>query len=69
MESTHTYFAVFGRNGFAGVSAVKAVYTVGKFIFDQGSIFPATFHIRQAHPLAQVLRLVGGGRRLVNVGC
>ena len=56
-----TYLAVFGGGGFAGVPAGEAVDTVLEFPAHQGSILPAALRVRETHPLAQVLWLVGCG--------
>lgn len=52
--------AVFRGDGFTGVSVHETVNTALELLFDQRVVFPAALRIWQAHPLAQILRLIGG---------
>lgn len=55
-----TYLAVFGWDSFTRVSVGEAVYAMLELLSNQSAVFPAALRIRQAHPLAKVLWLVGG---------
>lgn len=60
--------AVFRGHRLAGVSVREAVYAVLKLLSNQSSVLPAALGVRQTHPLAQVLRFIGGWD-LVTVSC
>lgn len=53
--------AVPRGDGLGVVPAVEAVDAVLELLADQGLVLPAAVRVRKAHPLAQVLWLVGGG--------
>lgn len=55
-----TYLAVFGWDSFTRVSVGEAVYAILELLSNQSAIFPAALRIRQAHPFAKVLWLIGG---------
>lgn len=55
------YLAVFGWDSFTRVSVGEAVDAMLELLSNQSTVFPAALRIRQAHPLAKVLWLVGGG--------
>lgn len=57
---TLSHLAVFGGDGFTRVPIGEAVYARLELLSNQGAVLPAALGIRQAHPLAQILRLVGG---------
>lgn len=46
-------------DGFRVVPTVEAINAALELVADQGFVLPATLRIRQAHPLAQVLGLIG----------
>lgn len=57
---TLSYLAVFGRDGFTRVPVGEAVYARLELLSNQSAFLPAALGIRQAHPLTEILRFVGG---------
>lgn len=57
---TLSHLAVFGGDGFTRVPVVEAVDAWLELLSNQSSVLPAALRIRQTHPLAQILRLIGG---------
>lgn len=57
---TSSHLAVFGGDGFTRVPVAEAVDAQLELLSNQSAVLPAALGIRQAHPLAQILRLIGG---------